>query len=128
MKYAELEQRLLALPKVGKSFLPYVVAWVADGRPSPTLIALIPHRDGTVTATFGDLREKIETVTNEDGSIRVFPNEDAACDWAWRNLEPSLAHSPHYTTEQKERAARSAEAQLQRAQAILDRASTTDPS
>jgi len=126
MNYAELEQRLAALPKVGTSFLPYVIAWVPDGRPSPTLVALIPHRDGTVTATVGDLRLDVQPVTNDDGSIRFFANEDAACDWAWERLAPSLSNSPHYSPEEDERARRSAQDQLRRAQAILDRASASD--
>lgn len=125
MKYLELERRLAALPKVGESFLPYAIAWVPSGRPSPTLAALIPHRDGTVTATIGDLRLDVQQVTNGDGSIRVFPNEDAACDWAWERLAPSLSSSPHYSPEDDERARRSAEDQQRRAQAILDRASVS---
>lgn len=120
MKYSELTQRLVALPRVGRSFLPYAIAWVPHGRPSPTLVALIPHRDGTVTATVGDLREKVEPVRNADGSVRVFENEDAACDWAWENLEPSLTWSPHYTPEQDEAARRSAREQRRRIQAALE--------
>ena len=125
MKYTELEERLAALPKVGRSFLPYAIDWVAGGRPSPTLVALIPQGNGTVTATVGDLREKVEPVTNDDGSIRVFASEDEACEWAWGYLEPSLSSSPKYTAEQTEEALRSAQAQLQRAQALLDRSRPT---
>lgn len=117
MKYAELTQRMSALPAVSPSFMPYAIAWVPDGRPNPTLVALIPHRDGTVTATVGDLREKVEPVTNADDSVRVFANEDAACDWAWDHLVPSLTDKPHYTPEQDERDLRSAERQRRRIQA-----------
>jgi len=126
MKYAELQQRVAATAKSGESFVRYAIAWVPTGRPSPTLVALIPQKDGTVTATVGDLREKVEPVTNEDGSIRVFANEDEACDWAWENLAPSLTYSPHYTTEQTEKALRSGRAQMERVQAILDRSRAAD--
>lgn len=126
MKYPELQQRVAATAKGGESFLPYAISWVPSGRPSPTLVALIPRSDGSVTATVGDLREKVEPVTNEDGSIRVFPDEDAACDWAWANLEPSLTYSPQYTPEQMERALRSVEDQQRRMQDILDRAAGSE--
>lgn len=126
MKYSELQQRVAATARGGESFLPYAISWVPDGRPSPTLVALIPHRDGTVTATVGDLRESVEPVTNEDGTIRVFANEAAACDWAWSNLEPSLTYSPQYDDAQTERALRSAADQERRLQAILDRASGSE--
>jgi hypothetical protein len=120
MKFAELEGRLAALPEVSKSFVPYAIDWVTSGKPSPTLVALIPHRDGTVTATVSDLRESVEPVTNEDGSVRVFENEDEACDWAWERLASSLTSRPKYSPEQIERARRSAQDQQRRMQAILD--------
>jgi hypothetical protein len=120
MKFAELERRLAALPQVSKSFVPYAIDWVTDGNPSPTLVALIPRRDGTVTATVGDLRESVEPVRNPDGSLRVFESEDAACDWAWDRLAPSLSSRPKYSPEQIERARRSAQDQQRRMQAILD--------
>jgi hypothetical protein len=123
MKYAELKQRLAALPRVGADFVPYVISWVPDGRPRPTLVALIPHVDGTVTATVGDLREKVEPVTNADGSVRVFRSEDEACDWAWEDLLPSLSYTPEYSHEDDERALQSARDQQRRIQAILDGAS-----
>jgi len=43
MTFAELQQRLAAFPKVGTSLLPAAVAWDPTGRPSSTLVTLIPQ-------------------------------------------------------------------------------------
>lgn len=51
-------------------------------------MTLIPHRDGSWTAAQGDFREKVETVIGGDGAPVRFPNEDAACRWAWERSKP----------------------------------------
>jgi hypothetical protein len=44
-------------PRVDGSTLPYLFARAADGEASAAAVSLIPHPDGTVTATFGGLRQ-----------------------------------------------------------------------
>ena len=72
----------------------YFVHWAADGRPVPTFISLIPHADGTVTATQGDMRERVIPVLDGTGNPRVFPDETSACEWAWREVVIARTPSP----------------------------------
>ncbi len=88
---------------VSPDFLPYMFAWVTGGKPSPAALSLIPQRNGTVTATFGDLRLKVEPVLDADGAVRVFANESEACEWAWAWLQEARTPPP-LRSEAEERA------------------------
>lgn len=126
MKYRELVDRVTRLPNVGTSFCPYVIQWSFDGPPTTAMYTLIPHSDGTFTASEGDLREKTEPVLDADGSVRIFRNEDAACEWAWGAIRAARIPPPGYTAEQTERALKSA-AEQHRRYAELDRQARSGP-
>ncbi|MFJ4166169.1 hypothetical protein ACIPY5_11490 [Microbacterium sp. NPDC089698] len=89
MDHHELQSRVRDLVSV--EFAPYMFAWVEDSQPSSVFLSLISHDDGTVTATRGDLRDKIEPWLDEDGTPVRFPDESAACDWAWREIQAARA-------------------------------------
>ena len=81
----------------------YFFDWSSNGRVSPVFITLIPHSDGTVTATYGDMRERIIPVVDDAGNPRVFPDEASACEWAWQGLQEALRPPIPLTAEQKAR-------------------------
>jgi len=121
MNHEELIARLARIaPDPG--FVSYMFTWADNGQPAATLVSLIPHDDGTVTATEGDLRTRAEAVTDDSGGVRIFPNEATACDWAWEQLRHVGAPAPTYSAEQNARAAASREEQLRRAGEALRKA------
>lgn len=91
MNFEELVQKVESLPNVGHGFGGYLVDIARTGRPSSAFVTLIPHRDGSWTAAQGDFREKVETVIGGDGAPVRFPNEDAACRWAWEKIKAARA-------------------------------------
>lgn len=92
MNFEELAERVEGLPNVGRSFGGYLIDIARTGRPSSAFLTLIPHRDGSWTATRGDLRSKFETVIGTDGAPVRFPDEDAACRWAWQKIESARSN------------------------------------
>lgn len=106
----------------------YFIRWASDGLPGTAFINLLPQHDGTVIATYGDNRMKIEPVTNEDGGRRVFPNEASACEWAWAEIQEARTPPATPTPEQTERALASGREQIeafeQAKRAILEQASS----
>ncbi len=92
MNFEELVQKVESLPNVGQDFGGYLVDIARTGRPTSAFVTLVPHRDGSWTATQGDLREKVETVTSSDGAPVRFPNEDAACRWAWEKVRAARSN------------------------------------
>ena len=92
----------------------YLLHWAADGRPLPTFISLIPHTNGTVTATQGDMRERIIPVVDEEGNRRVFPDEASACEWAWHEIQLARRPPTELTAEQQARFAANGEEKRRR--------------
>lgn len=86
MDHFELYKRIATVVEE-QATVGYLLQWAANGRPLPTFISLIPHPDGTVTATYGELRERIIPVVDEYGARRVFADEASACEWAWQEIE-----------------------------------------
>ena len=76
VNHRELQKLVAEL--VSPDFLPYMFAWVTGGKPSPAALSLIPQRNGTVTATFGDLRLKVEPVTMTQGERGAVMTVDEA--------------------------------------------------
>jgi hypothetical protein len=67
-------------------------------------------KDGSVYATRGDLRERAQPVRDARGDLLVFPDESAACEWAWIELQSDLSSAGTvYTDEQAQRARATAE-------------------
>jgi hypothetical protein len=85
VNHLELERLVDEL--VTPDFAPYMFAWVEVGRPSSVFLSLIPQTDGTVLATRGDLREKVEPWVDDKGNRLVFLDENSACEWAWKEIQ-----------------------------------------
>lgn len=126
MNYQELVERVAGLPQIGESTRPYLLQRSDDGRPTAAFITLIPHADGTVTASRGDLRDKSEPVRTTNGSERVFADEDAACQWAWAEIRDAREPAPQYSAEQMQRAHESADAQRRRYEEMRRKAGRGD--
>lgn len=77
---------------MGPDFGGYLIDIARTGRPSSAFLTLIPHRDGSWTATQGDFRSKVETVIGADGAPARFPDEDSACRWAWQKIQSARAN------------------------------------
>jgi hypothetical protein len=92
VNFEELVQKVENLPNVGQDFGSYLIDISRTGRPSSAFVTLIPHRDGSWTATQGDFREKVETVIGTDGAPVRFPDEDAACRWAWQKIKSARSN------------------------------------
>ncbi|MFT4260764.1 hypothetical protein [Microbacterium sp.] len=117
--YEELEARVAAKLRDPRS-LHYFISCVRAGTPlSPTSITLIRHRGGRFTATRGDDRDSVEPVLDDAGEPMVFPDEAAACAWAWEKLKNVGNRFPKLTPEQEARGAASGAAQRARAEKIL---------
>ena len=114
MNYRELVAHVENLPDVGESFRPYLIQRSRVGQPTTAFITLIPLADGTYTAFSGDFRDKTEPVINSEGESQVFPDEDAACEWAWNRIRAARGPAPVYTPEQLERARVSSDDQYRR--------------
>lgn len=118
MDHNELTTRVAALPGLANSWQ-YLFQWAADGVPTTAFLTLVPRRDGTVTATRGDNREKIEPFPGPDGRLLVFADEAAACDWAWSVILDARAPTSPRTEAYDGRALRSAEDQRRRLEEYL---------
>jgi len=87
VNFEDLVEKVESLPNVGENFGSYLIDIARTGRPSSAFLTLIPHPDGSWTATQGDFRSKVETVVGTDGAPVHFPDEDAACQWAWQKIK-----------------------------------------
>lgn len=92
MKFDELVRKVEDLPSVGPSGVGFLLDIARKGRPSSAFITLIPHRDGSWSATRGDLREKVETLRGSDGTPVRFPDESSACRWAWEKIRSTRSN------------------------------------
>ena len=113
MEHSELYQRIATVVEEQVT-AGYLLHWAADGHPLPTFISLIPHANGTVTATQGDLRERIIPVVDDAGNPRVFPDESSACEWAWQEIQSARRPPTILTAEQQARFAANGEEQRRR--------------
>jgi hypothetical protein len=103
MKYQELLDKVATLPDVTPQGVSYFVTRTFTGEPNTSVLTLVAHRDGTYTATYGDLRTRIISATDPEGRELRFPDEDSACDWAWEYLREARGHVPTYSAEQRAR-------------------------
>lgn len=112
MNFEELEEKVRQ--RVGDETAPYILSRAPANDPLTTSLCLLVNSDGTYSATRGDLRTITRLVRDEVGNALVFPNEQAACEWAWQVLEPNLGKKPQYTAEQIAAARASGDAQRER--------------
>lgn len=97
----------------------YFIHWASDRRPTTAAVSLIRRRDGTVVATHGDSRLKIEPVLDADGNRLVFADEAAACEWAWAWIRTARVPPPIPTPSQEARGLASGLLQIDRAKRLL---------
>jgi hypothetical protein len=93
MKYAELVARVRALPGMDDYSVRYLISRVRFSAPGNAAITLVAHRGGTYTATLGDARDTTTPYTDADGQLVVFPDEAAACEWAWGRIRSSRSNA-----------------------------------
>lgn len=125
MKYNELVDKVATLPRMDRASVPYLVTRALDGQPTTSTLTLLAHCDGSYTATHGDLRTQIIPVTDSQGRELRFPDEDAACAWAWDYLQKARGSVPTYDAEQTARNKASGE-EIRRRWEELERSQTDD--
>jgi len=117
MKYSELKEKIAE--KVDPSALGYVISFVRDEKQIPTGICISQRKDGTFIVTRGDLRTIADPVLDDAGEVKIFATEDAACDWVWNDIGPTVGKKVRYTEEQEQRFKESGDRQRERFAQIM---------
>ncbi|WP_146035549.1 hypothetical protein [Microbacterium testaceum] len=94
MKFLEAVAEIETLPDIDSSTSPYFLTISRSGRSTSAFITLMPHNDGTWTATIGDLRDGSEIARDDGGAPLIFADEDAACRWAVAKVRRARSKPP----------------------------------